>query len=194
MRAPGQTDVPEALGLQGLEDLYYLALRPDHAYIASSCLYRPAQNSHIITVTAGDDYDVRGLIRIQLLHGFVEIEDMDIMGAWETLFGGVGGAIVGDNYLEAGTRGCAAKITVLHDLHRIYKVMLEEARAPQILRVSRRKPARVVPGSWFKSNFKVRGFSDSMTSRAACQTSASTHPPPMVPTMEPSSRTSIFAV
>ena len=29
---------------------------------------------------------------------------------------------------------------------------------------------------------------------AACQTSASTQPPPMVPTMEPSSRTSILAV
>ena len=33
-----------------------------------------------------------------------------------------------------------------------------------------------------------------MTSRAACQTSASTQPPPIVPTIEPSSRTSIFAV
>ena len=33
-----------------------------------------------------------------------------------------------------------------------------------------------------------------ITSRAACHTSASTQPPPMVPAMEPSSRTSIFAL
>jgi hypothetical protein len=35
-----------------------------------------------------------------------------------------------------------------------------------------------------------RGCSFSITSRAAFQTSASTQPPPMVPIMEPSSRTS----
>ena len=49
-------------------------------------------------------------------------------------------------------------------------------------------------GSLFRLKVSVRGFSCSMTSRAACQTSASTQPPPMVPTIEPSSRTSIFAV
>jgi hypothetical protein len=38
------------------------------------------------------------------------------------------------------------------------------------------------------------GFSDSMTSRAAFHTSASTHPPPTVPIIEPSSRTSILAL
>ena len=49
-------------------------------------------------------------------------------------------------------------------------------------------------GSWFRLNVRVRGFSCSITSRAACQTSASTQPPPMVPQIEPSSRTSILAV
>ncbi len=49
-------------------------------------------------------------------------------------------------------------------------------------------------GSWLRSKVRVRGFSWAMTSRAACQTSASTQPPPMVPAMEPSSRTSILAL
>src|SRR3954469_5702073 len=49
-------------------------------------------------------------------------------------------------------------------------------------------------GLLFRLKVSVRGFSCCITSRAACHTSASTHPPPMVPTMEPSSRTSIFAV
>ena len=49
-------------------------------------------------------------------------------------------------------------------------------------------------GFWLRSKVRVRGFSSAMTSRAACQTSASTQPPPMVPAMEPSSRTSILAL
>src|SRR5665213_2641010 len=40
----------------------------------------------------------------------------------------------------------------------------------------------------------LRGFSVSMTSRAAFQTSASTQPPPTVPMKEPSSRTRILAL
>ena len=39
-----------------------------------------------------------------------------------------------------------------------------------------------------------RGFSVAMTSRAAFHTSASTQPPPMVPSIDPSSRTSSFAL
>src|SRR5579872_1942437 len=49
-------------------------------------------------------------------------------------------------------------------------------------------------GFWLRLKVRLRGFSFSITSRAACQTSASTQPPPMVPAIEPSSRTSIFAV
>jgi hypothetical protein len=41
---------------------------------------------------------------------------------------------------------------------------------------------------------EVLGLFRLMTSRAAFQTSASTQPPPMVPVMEPSSRTSSLAV
>src|SRR5215469_15453169 len=48
-------------------------------------------------------------------------------------------------------------------------------------------------GSWFKLKVSVRGFSSSITSRAACHTSASTQPPPIVPLMLPSSSTSILA-
>src|SRR5271154_2315664 len=49
-------------------------------------------------------------------------------------------------------------------------------------------------GFWFRSNVKVVGRSRITASCAACHTSASTHPPPTVPTIDPSSRTSIFAV
>ena len=54
--------------------------------------------------------------------------------------------------------------------------------------------AGVVLGILIEIEGSVRGFSWAMTSRAACQTSASTQPPPMVPAMEPSSRISILAL
>ena len=45
----------------------------------------------------------------------------------------------------------------------------------------------------FRSKVSLRGFSSWITWRAAAHTSASTQPPPTVPTIEPSSRTKSFA-
>ncbi len=59
-------------------------------------------------------------------------------------------------------------------------------------------PPQISPLSYAAScprlNVRCFGFSVSITSRAAFQTSASTHPPPIVPSIDPSSRTSIFAL
>ena len=46
----------------------------------------------------------------------------------------------------------------------------------------------------FKLKCRRRGFSSRITSCATDHTSASTHPPPTVPTIEPSSRIRILAL
>ena len=79
---------------------------------------------------------------------------------------------------------CAEDVEQRHGQHRLDEDF-ERAAADQ---------AGVVLGVLVEIEGEGAGLFLAMTSRAACQTSASTQPPPMVPAMEPSSRMSILAL
>ena len=59
---------------------------------------------------ASDDHDVGSFVGIELLDGFVKFQRMHFAGGRETLFGGVGGAIVGDDQIKTGIGCDPAKI------------------------------------------------------------------------------------
>src|ERR1051326_874947 len=78
----------QPLFLKRLEYLNYLALGPDHPDIPRPCLHRPAQQSHVVVMTARDDDDVGRFGRIKLPGGFIEIESVHFARAGEALLGG----------------------------------------------------------------------------------------------------------
>jgi len=98
------------LRLQSLENFDDFALGPDHADVARASFRGPAQDTHIVTVAARDDDEVGGFVRIELLHRLVEIERMHFNGQRENVLGGVGGAVVSHDDVEACIAGNLAKV------------------------------------------------------------------------------------
>src|SRR5580704_1502271 len=96
--------------LQRLEDLDHLALGADHADIAGASLHRPAQHAHVVAVTASDNNDVGGLVRLERAGGFVEVERMHFASRRKAFLSGVGGSIVGNDEVKARISGNLAKV------------------------------------------------------------------------------------
>src|SRR5450432_1260457 len=76
--------------------------RADHAQIASVQIYRPAQNSHVVAVSAGDNHDVRRLGNMQPPRNVLEIFGDHLAGLGKTFAVGVACAVVHDDDVEAG--------------------------------------------------------------------------------------------
>ena len=96
-----------------LERLRYLddfPLGTDHADVAGTCFDRPPQDPHVVAVAAGDDDDVRRLVRIEPLNRLTEIHRVHFAGVREALFGRIGGPIIGHNDVEPGRSSRPAKI------------------------------------------------------------------------------------
>src|SRR5216684_1510599 len=96
--------------LKRLENLNDLALGADHADIAGTSLNGPAEDTHIVSMAAGNDDDIRRFVGIQMLHGLVEVFRMNLASRWETLFGGEGSAVIGDNHVKSGIGSRLGKI------------------------------------------------------------------------------------
>ncbi len=78
-----------------------LPLRPNHAYVARWSLHRPAQHSHIVAVSAGDDHDIRRLAGREPRRSFVEIFRDHLLCLGKALAVRVGFAIIDHGDVES---------------------------------------------------------------------------------------------
>src|SRR5438270_10188890 len=91
-----------AFFLQFLVDGDNFSFGPDHTDVARRSLDRPAQHTHVVAVTAGDNDNVGRFGRLDVGHGFVEIVGMDFAGIGKTFAVGIALAIVDDYDIETG--------------------------------------------------------------------------------------------
>jgi len=95
---------------QVLENLDYLALRPNHANVARLGLHRPAQHPHIVAMSASHDHNVRRLIGREPGHGLLEILCDHFFGVGKTIAAGVGIAVINHDHLKTGSASHFVKI------------------------------------------------------------------------------------
>src|SRR5271155_3170055 len=115
VESDGGVDLVEEMGgyaflPQRFKDSNHFALGADHPDVAGAGLHGPAQQTHVVAMTAGDDDDVGSFVGIKLLRRLIEIKRMYFAGGREAFLGRVGGAVVGDDGVETCIRGHLTKI------------------------------------------------------------------------------------
>jgi hypothetical protein len=185
---------PDAFLFQFLHHRNRLALAADHGDVARRRIHGPAQHAHIVAMAARHDDHVAGFVDRQL-GKTLRIPRRRLRGFGKALAVGEGLAVIDDgggenparsSHLRKALRNVAAAENE--------RARLRQNRLHEDIQLAAADQAVVVGRVLAQAEDRWRGLPVSMTSRAAFQTSASTQPPPMVPIMEPSSRTSSLAL
>ena len=190
-----------------------LAFRPDHPDVVGQRLDRPAQHSHVIAVAARNDHDIRRFAERKLGHSLIEI--LDRPGAVQsTVWIGLPVAdptsadwnrIHVTDALLGGAFGSRITRNIREDKGYTYSPFsFLWSRPKTALWIEQADVTTVVTGASVKEIFgeidKLRSEAppatelDGMPSSRESARRPTTHPPPTVPKIEPSSRTNIFAV